>query len=125
MGSHIFSIKKRWLEKLWEKNVTIALTHGKKEKMYPTYIWNHNSNCGKQAVFLMVPNAENKKCVLSRTLATQAKSDGCEAKTATMTFSCSKKTISIIKTNNFYASWWVLSLALLSCFRKRKQTWIG
>ena len=46
--------------------------------MYPAYVWKHNSNPEKQVILLMVPNEEGR--LMKK-------------------FSCSKKTISIIKRN--------------------------
>ena len=47
--------------KTFEKNnVTIALNllHGKKGKIYPTYVAKHNSYHEKQVIILMIPNKE-------------------------------------------------------------------
>ena len=30
----------------------------KEEKIYPAYISNHNSNCEKQVILLLIPNEE-------------------------------------------------------------------
>ena len=30
----------------------------KKEKLYPTYVSKHNSNCEKQVILLMIPKEE-------------------------------------------------------------------
>ena len=40
MGRNTFSIRKRWLEKNWENNGTIALNdfYAKKGKTYPAYV---------------------------------------------------------------------------------------
>ena len=65
----------------FERNVTIALNvlSAKKEKIYPTYVSKHNSNHEKQAVLLMISNKEI--CKWSKTLATQVRFKGREAKT--------------------------------------------
>ena len=51
-----FSTTNRWLEKIEEKNVTIALNFCllKKEKNYPAYVSKHNSNREKQVILLMI-----------------------------------------------------------------------
>ena len=32
--------------------------YAKNEKIYPAYVSNHNSNCEKQVIFLMISNGE-------------------------------------------------------------------
>ena len=77
-GINFQSEKDDW-KKYQKNNVTVALCsdvlYAKKEKIYPAYVSNHNSNCEKQVTLLMIPNGE-------------------------MSLSCSKKTISIIKKSN-------------------------
>ena len=34
--------------------------YAKKEKIYPAYVWKHNSNCEKQVILLMIPNGEGQ-----------------------------------------------------------------
>ena len=60
MGTNKVSIRKRWLEKICNNNVTIALKdlYTKKEKIYPAYVSKHNSNREKQVIHLMIPNGE-------------------------------------------------------------------
>ena len=57
----------------------------KKEKIYPSYVSKHNSNCEKQVILLMIPNVE--KC--------GAKSEG-----RRWHYFVVKKIINIIKRNN-------------------------
>ena len=47
-------------EKLEKNNVTISfnVSYDKKEKIYPTFVSKHNSNCEKQDIFLMISNGE-------------------------------------------------------------------
>ena len=81
-GINFPSAKDEW--KRFEKNnVTIALNvlYAKKEIIYPAYVSTYNSNCEKQVILLMISNRK------------------------TMALSCSKKSISIIKRNNFETSW--------------------
>ena len=61
-----FSIRKRWLEKIWEKNVTLALIvlYTKKEKIYLPYVLKNNSNREKQAILLMLLNI-NKQIMMA------------------------------------------------------------
>ena len=49
MGTNKFSIRKRWLKNIWEKNVTTAFNflYAKKEKIYSAYVSKHNSYCEK------------------------------------------------------------------------------
>ena len=72
--------------KKFEKNkVTIFhVLHAKKEKICPAYVSKHNPNREQQVVFLMIPNGKKTRSQAQRT----------------MSLSCSKKTISIIKKNN-------------------------
>ena len=76
-----FSTTNRWLEKIEEKNVTIALNFCllKKEKNYPAYVSKHNSNREKQVVILLMIQTQ---------------------KTETMTLSCSKMFFTTVKRNN-------------------------
>ena len=41
-------------------NWTVALNvlHAKKEKIYPAYVWKHNSNSEKEFILLMILNGE-------------------------------------------------------------------
>ena len=58
-GINFPSEKNDW--KIFEKNnVTIALNvlYAKKEKIYPAYVWKHNSNREKQVFVLMISNGE-------------------------------------------------------------------
>ena len=50
----------------------------KKKKIYPAYVLEHNWNCGKQVILLMIPKRE--KHIRSKTLATWAKSEGHKGK---------------------------------------------
>ena len=45
-----------------KNNVTIALNalYTKKENIYLAYVSNHNSNCDKQVILLMIPNGEKQ-----------------------------------------------------------------
>ena len=70
----------------------------KKEKIYPAYVSRRNSNCEKQVILLMILIEEK--------------------------LSCRKKTVSIIKRNNYQALRWFLLSELPSLFRNRKKTWI-
>ena len=51
-------------EKDWKEcvknNLTIALNvlYTKKQKIYPVYVSRHNTNHGKQVIFLMISNRE-------------------------------------------------------------------
>ena len=53
-------MRKRWLEKSWENNLTIALRllYAKKEKIYPDYVSRFNSEREKQVVFFIIPNGD-------------------------------------------------------------------
>ena len=72
--------------------------YANKEKIYFTYISKHNSDCGKQVTLFMT------------------------SKEKTMALSCSKRTISIIKWNNFQILWWFVLSDLTSFFRNRKNS---
>ena len=65
-------------KKIEENNVIIALNvlYSKKEKIYHAYVSKQNSNREKQVILVMTSNRQ-------------------------MTLSCCKKTISIIKRNDF------------------------
>ena len=65
-------------KKIEENNVIIALNvlYSKKEKIYPAYVSKQNSNREKQVILVMTSNIQ-------------------------MTLSCCKKTIGIIKRNDF------------------------
>ena len=65
-------------KKIEENNVIIALNvlYSKKEKIYPAYLSKQNSNREKQVILVMTSNRQ-------------------------MTLTCKKKTISIIKRNDF------------------------
>ena len=54
-------LRKKW-EKNEKNNVKIALNvlYVKKEKIYPAYVWKHNSDCEKQVILLMIPNGEGQ-----------------------------------------------------------------
>ena len=54
--------------------------YAKKEETYLAYISKNNSNREKQVILLMIPNGNG--CKRSKTLAKQAKSEGCKAKSA-------------------------------------------
>ena len=58
-GINYPSEKDDW-KKFEKSNVTIALNvlSAKKEKIYPAYVSNHNSNREKQVIFLMISNGE-------------------------------------------------------------------
>ena len=59
MGRNRFSIRKRWMENIWEKQSKIILMFcGIKKKIDPTYVSKHHSNHEKQVVLLMIPNWE-------------------------------------------------------------------
>ena len=70
--------------------------YANKEKIYFTYVSKHNSDCGKQVTLFMI------------------------SKEKTMALSCSKRTISIIKWNNFQILWWFFSLTWLHSFVTEK-----
>ena len=36
----------------------LNILYAKKEKIYPAYIWKHNSNPEKQVILIMIPNRE-------------------------------------------------------------------
>ena len=63
LGRKTFSIRKKFLEKIWEKKVTIALNvlYTKKEKIYPAYVLKHNSNREKQVILLMILNGGKRE----------------------------------------------------------------
>ena len=67
-------------KKFEKNNATIALNffYAKEEKIYPAYVSKHNSNREKQAILLMISNEDRSGAL-----------------------SCSQKTTSIIKRNNF------------------------
>ena len=79
MGTNKFSIRKRWLKNIWEKNVTTAFNflYAKKEKIYSAYVSKHNSYCEKQVILLMIPNEEKRK---AKSKGRKGKSKGREAK---------------------------------------------
>ena len=49
-------------KKFEKNNVKIALNvlYPKKEKIYPSYVSKHNSNCEKQVILLMILNGEKR-----------------------------------------------------------------
>ena len=63
MGRNKFSIIKNDWKKIEKNNVKIALIvlHAKKEKICLAYVLKHNSNRGKQVIFLMIPNGEGRE----------------------------------------------------------------
>ena len=54
----MFSIWKRWLEKVGKNNVTIALNVSYTKKMHLAYVFQHNSNREKLVILLMIPDRE-------------------------------------------------------------------
>ena len=56
MGRNKFSIRKRWLKIIWEKQSKIALNvlYVKKENIYAAYVLKHNSNREKQIILLLI-----------------------------------------------------------------------
>ena len=50
----------------------------KKEKIYPTYVSQNNSNLERQVIYLMIPNGKERE--QSKTLVTWAKSKERKAK---------------------------------------------
>ena len=58
-GINFPSEKDDW-KKFAKNKVTIApnFLYPKKEKIYPAYVSNNNSNCEKQVIFLIIPNRE-------------------------------------------------------------------
>ena len=56
-GIHFPSEKDDW-QKFEKNNGTIApnVSYAKKDKMYPAYVSNNNSNREKQVIILMIPN---------------------------------------------------------------------
>ena len=89
-----FIIKYKWEQinlpsqkddwKKFKKNKTIGLNvlYARKEKICPAFVSKHNSNCEKQVILLMISNREKQWDYLAV-----------------------KKTISIMKRNNFERSW--------------------
>ena len=73
---------------MYKNNVNINALFVKKEKIYPTYVWKHNSNHEKQVILSMTANGEGWHYLVVKTLL------------ALKALSCSKKIISIIKGNN-------------------------
>ena len=56
-----FQPKKKYYWNISEKNsLTIAVNvlYAKKVKTYPAFVSEHNSNCEKQAILLVIPNGE-------------------------------------------------------------------
>ena len=80
MERNKLSTRKDDWKKCEKNNVTIAFNvlDPKKEKTCPAYISKHNSNHRKQFILLMIPNGKGP--VQSKTLATQAKPEGCKVK---------------------------------------------
>ena len=58
MRRNKLSIRKRWFEETWENNVTTAFNvlHAEKEKIYPAYALQHNSNRENKVILLMMSN---------------------------------------------------------------------
>ena len=62
MGMNKYSIRKRWFEKTWGKNVTIAhVLYANKEITHPAYVSKHNSNREKQVILLMMSNGKKRE----------------------------------------------------------------
>ena len=63
LGRNICFIKKKWLEKIWEKKCKYCYMFCmlKTEKIYTAYVSKHNSNREKGVIFLMIPNGEGRK----------------------------------------------------------------
>ena len=58
-GINFPSEKDDW--KILKKNnraIAHNVLYAKKEKIYPAYVSEHNSNCEKQVILLMIPNGE-------------------------------------------------------------------
>ena len=79
MGWNKFSIRKGYWKAFKKSNVTISLNvlYAKREKIYPADFSKNNSNLEKQVILLVIPNREK------------------------LHYLAVKKTICIIKRNNF------------------------
>ena len=76
----------------------LLIFYPKEEKIYPAYVSKHNSTREKQAILLMISNEDRSGAL-----------------------SCSQKTTSIIKRNNFWTSLWFLLSEFLVFFRNKKK----
>ena len=76
----------------------LLIFYAKEEKIYPAYVSKHNSTREKQAILLMISNEDRSGAL-----------------------SCSQKTTSIIKRNNFWTSLWFLLSEFLVFFRNKKK----
>ena len=90
-------------KKFGKNNLIMALNFlfVKKGKIYPSYVWKHNSNCETQVILLMILNGERWHYITV------------------------KKITCINKRNNVKASWWFFLSELPSFLRNRKQKWIS
>ena len=130
-GIHFSSEKHDWI-KFEKNNVTIAINvlyAKKKKKIYPAYVWKHNSSCKRHFCVSMISSGE--KCE-AKSKGWEDKSEGHKTKsewyegevqrtTTAVALSCIKKTSSIFKRNNFRISQWFLLLELPSFFCNRKK----